>query len=70
MFRDLIFCCIFKGYVGVPSPGVSIRLVEFQPSSLGAKASHQILLETNYDEFSKCKKNDVKKHAMEVFNSL
>lgn len=55
----LIFKNLYQGYVGVPSPGVSIRLVEFQPSPLGAKANHQILLETSYDEFSKCHTKDV-----------
>nr|SVE75568.1 EOG090X0OUK [Daphnia dolichocephala] len=44
-------------YVGVPSPGVSIRLVEFQPSSIGAKAKHQVLFETSHQHFSTHKKN-------------
>lgn len=46
------------GYVGVPSPGVSIRLVEFQPSSLGAKANYQVLFETSHEQFSSHMKND------------
>lgn len=38
---------ISLGYVGVPSPGVSIRLAEFKPSPLGTKAEYKVLFETN-----------------------
>lgn len=36
----------YKGYVGVPSPGVSIRLAEFKPSPLGTKAEYTVVFET------------------------
>lgn len=52
----------FEGYVGVPSPGVNVRLVEFQPSPLGAKADYKVLFETSYQQqfaYRNPKKDDV-----------
>ena len=38
------------GYVGVPSPGVSIRLAEFTPSPQGSKANYKVTFETSHED--------------------
>lgn len=44
------WCDTNLGYVGVPSPGVSIRLAEFQPSPLGTKGNYKVVFEIDSDQ--------------------
>ena len=39
---------LLLGYVGVLSPGVTLRLAEFQPSPKGIKGNYKVLYEGNH----------------------